>query len=76
VAHAARAEELTSEGGRRKLARRLDTLVERAENPRPATVIPLVPPCREQLRDAMALILEIRSRLLSGDPLAPAGSRA
>jgi hypothetical protein len=72
-AHAARAEQLTSEGGRRKVARRLDKLVERAQNPRPPSLIPLVPPCREQVRDAMPLILEIRSRVLSGDPLTPRG---
>jgi hypothetical protein len=72
-AHTARAAQLTSEGGRRKLARRLDALVERAENPRSASLISPVSPCREQVRDAMPLILEIRSRLLSEDPMAPRG---
>ena len=72
-AHSARAAQLTGERARRAVAHDLDTLVERAQNPRPASLIPLVPPCREQVRDAMPLILEIRSRLLSGDPMAPRG---
>jgi hypothetical protein len=63
-AHAARAEQLTSEGGRRKVARRLDKLAERAQNLRPPSPVPLVPPCHEQVRDPMPLILSIRSRLL------------
>jgi len=53
MAHAARAEQLTSEGGRRKLVRRLDKLVDRAQNPRPGGPIPVLTPCHEQVRDAM-----------------------
>jgi hypothetical protein len=72
-AHAARAEQLTGERARRAVARSLDRLVDRAQNPRPAALIPLVPPCREQVRDAMPLILKIRSLLVSGEPLAARG---
>jgi hypothetical protein len=72
-AHAARAEQLTGERARRRVADTLDRLVDRAENPRPASLIPLIPPCREQVRAAMPLILSIRSRLLSGEPLTTQG---
>ena len=72
-AHAARAAQLTGERTRRTVARRLDKLVQRAQNPRPSSLIRIVPPCREQVSDAMPLILKIRSRLLSGDSLAPRG---
>jgi hypothetical protein len=72
-AHAARAEQLTGERARRKVARTLDRLVDRAQNPRPAYLSPLLPPCREQVSDAMPLILSVRSRLLAGQPLAAQG---
>jgi len=72
-AHAARAEQLTSERERQRVARALDRLVDRAQNPRPAYPSPLLPPCPEQVRDAMPLILSIRSRLLAGQPLAAQG---
>ena len=70
-AHAARAEQLTGERARRSVVRTLDRLVDRAQHPRPASL--LVQPCPEQVRDAMPLILSIRSRLLSGEPLATRG---
>jgi hypothetical protein len=70
-AHAARAEQLTGERSRRRMARTLDRLVARAQHPRSAS--PLPPPCPEQVRDAVPLILSIRSRLLSGEPLATQG---
>jgi len=73
AAHAARAEQLTGEHVRRAVARALDRLVDRAENPRPVSLIRLVPPCREQVRGAMPLIVAVRSRLLSGEPLAAQG---
>jgi hypothetical protein len=72
-AHAARTKQLTGERTRRALTVRLDRLVDRAQNPRPAVLIPTVSPCTEQVRDAMPLILSIRSRLLSGEPLAAQG---
>ena len=72
-AHAARAEQLTGERARRRVARMLDRLVDRAQNPRPAHLSPLRPPCPEQVRVAMPLIVSIRSRLLAGEPLATEG---
>ncbi len=70
-AHAARAEQLIGERARRRVARTLDRLVDRAEHPRFASLV--LPPCPEQVRDAMPLILSIRSRLLSDEPLATRG---
>ena len=72
-AHAARAEQLAGERARRRVARALDRLVDRAQNPRPAYLSPLLPRCPEQVRDAMPLILSIRARLLAGQPLAAQG---
>ncbi len=72
-AHVARAEQLTGERERQRVARALDRLVDRAQNPRPAYPSPLLPPCPEQVRGAMPLIVSIRSRLLSGEPLAAQG---
>jgi len=72
-ANAARVQQLTAARKRRALALRLDRLVDRAENPRPAFLIAARAPCREQVRDAMPLILALRSRLLSSEPLAVQG---
>jgi hypothetical protein len=55
------------------VARRLESLVDRAQNPRRPALIPVFPPCHEQIRDAMRLILAIRSRLLSGEPVTAQG---
>jgi len=73
AAHAARAAQLSGERVRRAVARSLDKLVERVHDPRPRSLIKSVPPCGEQVRDAMPLILAIRSRLLSQEPLAARG---
>ena len=72
-AHAARVRQLTGERARRRVARRLDRLVDRAQNPRLAYLRPRFRPFPEQVRDAMPLIVFIRSRLLSGRPLAARG---
>ncbi len=72
-AHAARVGQLTGECARRRVARTLDRLVDRAQNPRLAYLRPLLRPCPEQVLDAMPLIVSIRSRLLSGRPLAAQG---
>jgi hypothetical protein len=72
-ANAARAQQLTSERARKAVARTLDRLVDRAENPRRASLIGHPAPCREQVRNAMPLIHTFRSRLLSGEPLAAEG---
>lgn len=72
-AHAARAQQLTREHTRRSVARALDRLIERAANPRPASLIAGVPPCREQVREATPLIVAIAARLRAGEPLDPRG---
>ena len=72
-AHAARAEQLTRARSRCAVARTLDRLVDRAQNPRPASLTPLLPPSSEQVRDAMPLIVSVRSRLLSGELLPAQG---
>ena len=70
-ANAARAQQLTTERTRKAVARTLDRLVDRAENPRRASLIAPRAPCREQVRNAVPLILMFRSRLLSGESLEP-----
>ena len=72
-AHTARAEQLARKRARRAVAHKLDKLVDRAHNQRLPYRIALIPPCREQVHDAMPLIVAIRSRLLSGEPLAARG---
>ena len=72
-AHTARAEQLARTRARRAVAHKLDKLVDRAQNPRLLSRIALIPPCREQVHDAMPLIVAIRSRLLSGEPLPARG---
>jgi hypothetical protein len=67
--HAARAVQLTGERHRRGLARSLESLVEQAEDPTPRFMSAVIPPCREQVREALPLILEVASRLHSGEPV-------
>ena len=69
-AHAARAKQLTGKRKRHAVARSLDRLIDRAEQPRRAFLNPVVPPCAE-VRQAMPLILSIRTRLQSDHPLDP-----
>jgi len=70
-AHAARAKQLAGERTRHAMARALDRLIDRAEQPRRAFLNPVVPPCRAEIREAMPLILSIRTRLHSEQPLDP-----
>lgn len=67
--HAARAVQLTGERHRRGLARSLESLVEQAEDPTPRFMSAVIPPCRAQVREALPLILEVASRLRSGEPV-------
>jgi hypothetical protein len=68
--HAARALQLTSDGHRRGLARSLERLVEHAEPPPGGPFRgSVVQPCREQVREALPLILMIAARLRSGAPV-------
>lgn len=71
--HTARARQLTEDRTRRAVARSLDRLIERAENPRSRFPLAAVPPCREQVRDATALLLATASRLRSGEPVDACG---
>jgi hypothetical protein len=68
--HAARALQLTNSRRRRVLAAGLERLVEHAEQPgshfRHSGVIP---PCREQVREALPVIFAIAGRLRGGSPL-------
>ena len=72
-AHAARAEQLAGQRSRRAVVRSLDKLVDRAHDQRPQSRIAIRPPCCEQVQDAMPLILAIRTRLCSEEPLAVQG---
>lgn len=68
-AHAARAAQLTTKHTRRAVAVSLDRLVDRAENPRRGFLTWVVQPCPEQVLEAVPLIVSIRSRLRSTEPL-------
>lgn len=69
-AHAARALQLTTTRQRRALAAGLERLVEHAEQPAsPCRITAVIPPCREQVREALPLIFAITSRLRDGAPL-------
>jgi hypothetical protein len=73
-AHAARALQLTTTRQRRALAAGLERMVEHAERPAsPCRITTVIPPCREQVREALPLISAITSRLRDGAPLDPRG---
>jgi hypothetical protein len=67
--HAARAVQLTGDRHRRGLARSLERLVENAEDPTARFISAVIPPCREQVREAMPLLLTVASRLRSAEPV-------
>ena len=69
AAHAARIGQLSQDRTRRAVTRSLERLIDRAEIQRPRFRITAVPPCRDQVRDATALIMSITSRLRSEEPL-------
>jgi hypothetical protein len=72
--HAERALQLTSNHTRNRLASSLDTLVERSEMPRSQlSGTPFVPPCREQVREALPQILALSSRLRGAAPVGARG---
>lgn len=69
-AHAARAEQLSTTRSRRALVVSLDRLVDRAENPRQGFFTGIIiQPCPEQVLEAILLIVSVRSRLRSTEPL-------
>jgi hypothetical protein len=67
--HAARALQLTSARRRRAAARSLEELVERSEARMPRGRSAAIPPCREQVRDALGEIMAISARLRSAEPV-------
>ena len=67
--HAARALQLTRERNRRGLARSLERLIEQAHQPRGQYRGAVVDPCREQVIEALPVLLGIASRLRSADPI-------
>ncbi len=71
--HAARALQLTSDRNRRGLARSLERLVADTESPPAPFRGAAVPPCREQVLDALPVIRLVAARLRSGDPVHATG---
>jgi hypothetical protein len=69
VAHAARAVQLTGTRSRRSLARSLEQLVERAEEPPGPFRGAAIPPCRAQVRHALPALLTLAARLRGGAPI-------
>jgi hypothetical protein len=74
--HAARALQLTSARSRRSVARSLEKLVERADEPSAPYRSAVVPPCRRQVREARPLLLLLAARLRGNDPVDPRGVAA
>jgi hypothetical protein len=73
---AARAVQLTSARRRRAIARWLESLVERVQQPLAPFRGAAVTPCREQIRDALPVILAVASRLRSTCPVDARGIAA
>ena len=72
-AHAARAQQLTSEHTRSSVAQTLDRLIERADNPQRPRRLGGITPCGDQVREAGPLITSLAARLRSREPLDPCG---
>jgi hypothetical protein len=66
--HAARSRQLTTERSRRKLARELERLIDDGGH-RPNPYTATVPPCREQVREALPLLLSAASILRGRKPV-------
>jgi hypothetical protein len=67
--HAARALQLTGARRRKATARSLERLLEQCEARVPFGRSAAIPPCREQVRDALAEIMAITAYLRSGAPV-------
>jgi hypothetical protein len=70
---AARALQLTGDRQRRTLARSLERLAEDADRPAPPFRGAVITPCRQQVREALPLILALASRLRRPEPVAARG---
>ncbi|HUO69865.1 MAG TPA: hypothetical protein VMU39_03730 [Solirubrobacteraceae bacterium] len=68
-AHAARSLQLSSPRSRRALAESLERLAEDARKPRMRVASAVIPPCRDQVRDAFPLIGVLADRLRSAMPV-------
>lgn len=73
---AARARQLTGDRSRRSLARCLERLVERVEEPPRLTLSAVVHPSRPRVREARPLLLMLAARLRGGEPVDPRGVAA
>lgn len=74
--HAARARQLTGERTRRMLARSLEQLIERAEDPPRVHRGAAIQPSRARVAEARPLMLTLASRLRGIGPVAPRGIAA
>jgi hypothetical protein len=72
--HAARALALTGGRNRRGLARSLERLIEQAHQPRGLYRGAVVEPCREQVLEALPVMLGVAGRLRSADPIDARGT--
>ncbi len=76
VAHAARALQLAGDRSRDELARWLEGVAKRAEEARAPLMNAVISPCREQVREALPLILQLAERLRAEAPVNPRGVAA
>ena len=67
--HASRALQLTNARRRRTLGASLERLTERAERPLAPLSSAAIPPCREQVRDALPEIMAMSAILRSAEPI-------
>ena len=67
--HAARAVALTGDRNRRGLARSLERLIEQAHEPRGPYRGAAIEPCRDQVLEALPVMLGVAGRLRSADPV-------
>jgi hypothetical protein len=67
--HAARALQLTGDRSRRCVARSLERLVEQSQQSAPQYRGAVIAPCREQVMEALPMLLGITGRLRSADPI-------
>jgi hypothetical protein len=74
--HAARALQLTHTRRRWAAAKSLEGLVESAERQTPSGRTTVIPPCREQVRDALGEIMSISARLRDSAPIGARGVAA
>jgi hypothetical protein len=67
--HAARSLQLTGRRSRGSLARALELLADASERPPAPHLCAAIPTCRDQVRDALPLIMAVSARLRSAEPI-------